>query len=439
MKKIHLISLGCAKNLVDSELMLGRLHQAGWEITLKPAEADAIVVNTCSFIESAVDESIDAILEASSFKKQGACSQLIVTGCLPERYREKIVTALPEVDLFLGTGAFDQIDRVLGNANLDHRCLLRDPNEVSLQRSGELRISTSPSLSYVKIAEGCNRHCSYCIIPKLRGRQRSRPLKDIVAEARTLIGAGVKELVLVAQDTTAYGRDLNPPSNFTQLLDRIAAAAETAWVRFLYGHPQSLDESVVRTVAGYTNICPYFDVPIQHASNRILKRMGRRYNEGDLKRLFEMIRNLLPSAALRTTVIVGFPGETDQDFKQLMAFIRAIGFDHLGVFVYSDSEDIPSHRLKNHVPVKLAQKRRDRLMQVQAKISRQNNQKHIGKTYRVIIEESVEQGIYSGRTVFQAPEVDGVTYVHAEKLVIGSFCNVKMNEAFEYDLVGERI
>ncbi len=439
MKKLHLISLGCAKNLVDSELMLGCLKQSGWIMTREPAEAEAIVVNTCSFIESAADESIDAILEAAAYKKEGRCRQLIVTGCLPERYRDKIVEALPEVDLFLGTGAYDQIARALADADKRHRCLLPDPNEMALQEAGMPRISTTPHLAYLKISEGCDRRCTYCIIPKLRGRQRSRPVEDIVAEARKLADAGAKELVLVAQDTTAYGRDLQPPADFSRLLESVASAAENAWIRFLYGHPQSMDEGVVRSVAGRVNICPYFDIPIQHASDPVLKKMGRDYGREDLVRLFAGIRKLLPAAALRTTVIVGFPGETDQDFDQLMRFVKTVRFDHLGVFVYSDSEDLPSHRLGRRVSAKLAEKRRDLLMRLQAGISRQNNQKYVGTVRRVIIEEVVETGLYSGRTVFQAPEVDGVTYVHAEKLEIGSVTNVKINDVLAYDLVGERI
>lgn len=439
MMKLYLISLGCAKNLVDSELMLGRLRQAGWAITQDPAEAEAIVVNTCSFIESAVDESIDTILEAAAYKKKGSCRRLIVAGCLPERYREKITGVLPEVDLFLGTGAYDQIASVLAEAKSGNRCLLPDPNEIPLQGPDEVRIASSPLLSYIKISEGCDRHCTYCIIPRLRGKQRSRRPEDVVAEARTLAAAGARELILVAQDSTAYGRDLKPPTDFGRLLAGVAAAAESAWIRFLYGHPQSLDEAVIRTVARYGNICPYFDIPIQHASDEVLKQMGRGYTRKDLVRLFALIRRQLPTAALRTTVIVGFPGETDHDFEQLMAFVQEIRFDHLGVFTYSDSKDLPSHRLPDRVSAKVARKRRNRLMACQAGISRQVNRKHVQSVYRVIIEEALEEGVYGGRTMFQAPEVDGVTYVHAEQLDIGSFYDVKIEDALEYDLVGERI
>lgn len=437
--KVHLTSLGCSKNLVDSELMLGRLQRAGWTVTPEPSEAEAIVVNTCSFIESAVDESVDTILELAKYKTRGSCRRLIVAGCLPQRYQEEIVESLPEVDVFLGTGAYDQIVEAVVESDRGQRCLLMDPNGLALQRHDDLRVVTTPYVSYLKIAEGCNRHCTYCIIPKLRGIQRSRPPEDVVAEARSLIASGAKELILVAQDSTAYGKDLKPPVGLGDLLTRVAEISDAVWVRFLYGHPESIHAGVLRAAAGFSNICSYFDIPVQHAGDRMLQRMGRDYTREKLLRLFDQIRKQIPEAALRTTVMVGFPGETDRDFRQLVDFIETIRFDHLGVFIYSDSEDLPAHALSGHVPLKIAQKRYDHLMSAQARISLEKNRRHIGRRYGALVEEQTTDGTYIGRTAFQAPEVDGLTYVHGQKLEIGSFCQVAVKDALEYDLIGESV
>ncbi|MBW2491840.1 MAG: 30S ribosomal protein S12 methylthiotransferase RimO, partial [Deltaproteobacteria bacterium] len=341
--KLYLASLGCAKNLVDSEEMLGRMIKAGWRITQNPQNAETIIVNTCSFIESAVNESIDTILELARFKSNGACKRLIITGCLPERYREAIAETLPEVDVFLGTGAFDKIVTAAHDDFNIGRCFLPDPNIISYRQQKPLRIRSSSYMAYLKIAEGCSRHCTYCIIPKLRGKQRSRHLKDVVLEARDLISSGVKELILIAQDTTHYGTDLHPPVPLYRLLEKISEISNNIWIRILYGHVESIDDSFIRTVAEHRNICSYFDIPIQHASDRILKKMGRNYTSKDLYRLFDNIRSTVPDAALRTAIIVGFPGETDKDFETLSTFIQDICFDNLGVFIYSDAEDLPSH------------------------------------------------------------------------------------------------
>lgn len=455
--KLHLVSLGCVRNLVDSEVMLGRFKKAGWIITQDPEEADVIIINTCSFIESAVNESIDTILELARFKQNGVCRRLIVTGCLPERFREAIVDALPEVDIFLGTGAFDNIIQAAeGSLNLSG-CILPDPNIIPLQGHDVPRVLSFSHMAYLKIAEGCNRHCTYCIIPKLRGKQRSRLLGDIVSEARSMVLSGVKELILVAQETTAYGKDLFPPTDLGRLLESIsdipasltphgtragsgdADGSENLWIRVLYGHPESIDESLIKTVAMHHNICSYFDLPIQHASDAVLKKMGRKYFRDDLYRLFDKIRLLIPDAALRTTVILGFPGETEKDFEGLLTFIKDVRFDHLGVFVYSDSEDLPSHRLSGHVPENVAKDRHDRLMSCQLEISLENNRKHIGRELIVLVEEVLEDNLYMGRTFFQAPEVDGITYIHSNQLQTGDFARVRITDALEYDLIGEAV
>ncbi len=437
--KLHLVSLGCAKNLIDSEVMLGRLVNAGWVITDEPAEAEIIIVNTCSFIEPAVNESIDTILELAKFKETGTCRHLVVTGCLPERFREEIVHALPEVDIFLGTGAFDRIVQAVNGSSDFSKCLLPDPNLLTMQGKEAHRIRSSSHIAYIKIAEGCSRHCTYCIIPRLRGKYRSRNHEDIIAEARSLVLSGVKELIIVAQDTTSYGKDLNMSVDLSGLLESISDISDDVWIRLMYGHPESIDESIIKTVAKYDNICTYFDIPVQHVSSSVLKRMHRKYTRDDLYRLFEKIRETAPDCALRTTAIVGFPGETDKDFQQLFDFAEDICFDHLGVFIYSDSDDLPSHRLSNHVPKNTAKKRHDRLMSRQADISLKNNQKHIGKVLNILVEEKSENNLFIGRTYFQAPEVDGITYINSNQLQPGRFAGIKITDAFEYDLAGKTV
>ena len=450
MKKLYLESLGCARNQVDSEIMNGRLKKAGWALTDDPGEAATIVVNTCSFIESAAQESVDTILELAEFKKEGGCTRLVVTGCLPERYREDIVTSLPEVDVFLGTGAYDQIINAVQDPKFTNQCVLPDPDLISLQDKDSPRDLVQPHLAYLKIAEGCSRACTYCVIPKLRGNQRSRLPEDILSEARRLVAGGAKELVLVAQDTTAYGRDLAEPVNLGQLMESLAKTkfngeqnTDVPWFRVLYGHPESIEDSFIKTVAAFHNVCSYFDIPIQHASTGVLKRMGRQYTRRNLSRLFDRIRTHVPDAVLRTTIIVGFPGETDKDFEELMNFAEDVRFDHLGVFIYSDSDDLSSHHLSSHVPRDVAQERYHQIMSAQSGISSENNQKYIGKIVKVLVEESLENDLFAGRTNFQAPEVDGISYVNTSllpfDLKIGSFTDMRVTDAMEYDLIGEAV
>jgi ribosomal protein S12 methylthiotransferase len=450
MRKVYLESLGCARNQVDSEIMVGRLKKAGWVLTDDPEQAATIVVNTCSFIESATEESIDAILELAQYKKEAICTRLVVTGCLPERYREDIIASLPEVDVFLGTGAFDQIVQAVQDPKFTHQCVLPDPDLTALQDKNVPRNLTQPHLAYLKIAEGCSKACTYCIIPKLRGKQNSRPPEDVVAEARRLVAGGAKELVLVAQDTTAYGKDLPTPVNLSQLMKRLAKikaseenSAVAPWFRVLYGHPESIEDSFIKTVASLPNLCSYFDIPIQHVSNAVLKRMGRRYTRKTLYRLFDKIRTQVTDAVLRTTIIVGFPGETDQDFEELLQFAEDVRFDHLGVFIYSDSEDLPSHPLPDKVPMTVAKDRYHQLMSAQAGISSENNQKYIGKTVKVLVEEFLENHLFAGRTNFQAPEVDGISYINTKPLPfdlkIGCFADMRVTDAMEYDLMGEAV
>jgi len=453
--KLNLVSLGCARNLVDSEVMLGRLREKGWTITDHAAEAEVIIVNTCGFIEPAINESIDTIIELARYKHSGALRRLIVTGCLSQRFGQEIVKTLPEVDVFLGTGAFDKITEAAGGV-LDSKCLLPDPDSLHFHGQRIPRVQSSSYMAYLKIAEGCSRHCTYCIIPELRGKQKSRLSADIIAEARHFNSLGIKELILIAQDTTAYGKDLPQDLDFSQLLTSLshitkpnrsasgqAGSVDDLWIRVHYMHPESINDSVIKAIAGNDNICSYFDIPVQHAVNKVLQRMGRHYTTDDLRRLIDKIRQAIPDAAIRTTVIVGFPGERDKDFDTLLSFVKNLRFDHLGVFIYSDFKDLPSHKLKDHVPNHVASVRHDRLMSVQAEISMENNKKYAGRIVKVLVEEERQENLFSGRTFFQAPDVDGITYIETGKLHsglrIGSFADVKITKTEEYDLRGEAV
>lgn len=440
---IYLVSLGCARNLVDSEVMLGHLTEARCTIIDSPEEADVIIINTCSFITSAVDESIDTILEMAEYKKKGTCRYLVVAGCLPQRFKEDAVPELPEVDLFIGTGGYERIaeevnrlmavDGRIGKAT----CLFPDPNCTSPARTHSPRITTTGPLAYLKIAEGCSRHCTYCIIPSLRGRYRSRSVADITAEAGRLLDAGVQELNLVAESTTDYGEDLGEPGKLAEVLETLSDKAPDAWIRFLYAFPDTLDDATIKLAADRENVCAYFDIPIQHASDPIIKKMGRHYTQADLKALFARLRKDVPGVALRTTLIVGFPGETEEDFQELLDFITEVEFDHLGVFTYSDSEEQASHALPDHVDEEVAQMRQDTLMAAQEEISARRNMERVGMVTKVLIEENPEEGVFVGRTFFQAPEVDGVTFVYGDGITVGSFVDVRITDAIVYDLSGE--
>ena len=442
MLHVHLVSLGCARNLVDSEVMTGLLVADGFQMTDDPEIADAVIINTCGFIEDAVTESIETILDLARYKEEGRLRYLIVVGCLAERYQKDIAASLPEVDLFLGTGAYDQVSaalKKLENQTLSAGIICPSPASLPLQEAHTPRLIDSSHMAYVKIAEGCSSRCTYCIIPKLRGAHRSREIADIRQECVTLLASGIREIVLVAQESTFYGVDLAPPVGLDTLLEDLAAIDKTARFRVLYGHPLSLNDRMIQVMGRHENICAYFDLPVQHASPSVLRKMGRSYDTDFLRSLFQRIRNAIPDAAIRTTLITGFPGETEGDFQCLYDFINDIRFDHLGVFVYSDADDLPSHHLPDHVPAEVAAARQDRLMARQAEISLEKNQKHLNKTYTILVEEHPEESLYIGRTVFQAPEVDGVTIVRGKALVVGDFTEVHITDASEYDISGEAI
>jgi len=438
-------TLGCSRNQVDSEIMLGKLVAAGHSLTDDQNLAEVIIVNTCTFISTASDEAVEIILHMAGLKKRGLCKKLIVTGCLAQRYKddENLSSSLPEVDVFLGTGACDNIVQAVESRAIKTLTIFPDPNKREFQNPLEQRNLLTSLYAYIKVSEGCSRKCTYCIIPELRGLQRSRPILDICNEAVTLISDGIKEIILTAENTTDYGKDLPKKTDKTGFEQVLKSLAETmhsqnnsAWIRFLYTHPKTLTKQIIKTVNNFSNICSYYDVPIQHASTSILKKMGRPYSNEDLYTLFKTIRETDPQAVLRTTVIVGFPGETREDFQMLMQFIKDIKFDHLGVFTYSDADDLKSHNLKNHVSKNVAQKRHDLIMTAQAKISQTINEQYVGKTFEVLIEENPEPGLYIGRTMFQAPEVDGVTFIYENELEIGTFVNVRVTDGYEYDIAG---
>ena len=438
---VSFVSLGCPRNLVDTEMMMGRLLEAGHTVCSDPSAADCVVINTCAFIRPAIDESIDTILEMAQWKRVEPGRQLIVTGCLPQRYGRDLVDSLPEVDVFLGTGAFHHIEDVIRIAGPERQRVHLPPIEHIFEGPEDLpRLPTTQAhKAYIKIAEGCSGHCTYCIIPKLRGRQRSRPPDAIVREAEHLGESGVRELILVAQNTTAYGQDVEQDERcFPALLDRLAQIPGLVWIRILYGHPDFITDSLMACMASHPNICPYLDIPLQHASKGILEKMGRSHRPGYNLELLKRLRRTIPGLALRSSFIVGFPGETQSDFEAMVDFVEEIRFDHMGVFIYSDGADLPSSKLPGHIDDPTKQARFDYLMQRQAIISRTNNERYVGKTVRVLVEGPAQNhpSRMVGRTATQAPEIDGVVLIEGKTTVPGTFVDVRITHTDDYDLMG---
>src|SRR5436309_1017671 len=446
MNKVGFISLGCPKNLVDSEVMMGQLQQNGYQITTDAAEADTVVVNTCGFIESAKQESIDAILEAARLKTDGKAKRLIVAGCLVERYRDELKAEMPEVDAFIGTSQINDILAVC-DPNTNLRALpvipLGNQSATYLYDESTPRVLATPShYAFIKIAEGCDRPCAFCFIPQMRGHFRSRRFGSIVAEAQQLAEEGVKELVLVAQDSSRYGEDLGKDDALAHLLRELSHTEGIEWVRVMYTYPTHISDAFLDVLAEEPKAVKYLDMPLQHASQNVLKLMKRGGNRESLERLIERVRRRVPGIAVRTTFITGFPGETVEDFEELLAFVRNVEFDRVGVFTYSDEEGTPAFDLPNKVDPRTAKRRRTRLMKEQARISRKRNRARIGSTVRVLFEgESAESELlWQGRTEAQAPDIDGCVLIndapeglHPEP---GDFVNVEITEAQEYDLIG---
>ncbi|MDU2686139.1 30S ribosomal protein S12 methylthiotransferase RimO [Paeniclostridium sordellii] len=438
MLKIALESLGCSKNLVDAEIMMGILNRKGYKLVGDFEEADIILVNTCGFIESAKQESIDTILDLAQLKETGNLKLLIVTGCLAQRYAKELQEEIPEIDAIVGTGSYQQIDEIIEGLKKENNIVSLNDIEFAYNEDLPRYVTTPDYMAYLKIGEGCDNHCTYCIIPKLRGKYRSRKMEDILREAKDLASKGVKELVVIAQDTTKYGFDLYNEAKLPQLLEELAQIEGIKWIRIMYSYPESITEELVKVMKKYDNICNYFDMPIQHASNSVLKLMNRHTTKEDIKAKVEMIRSYIPDATLRTTIIVGFPGETEEDFKELVEFAKEVKFDRLGAFAYSREEDTPADKLPNHLEEDVKIRRRDELMLVQQEISKELNAQKVDNEYEVLIEEQIEDKVYIGRTQGDAEEIDSIVYVKSDnKLNLGDFVNVKINNALEYDLMGD--
>ncbi len=437
MIKVSMASLGCSKNLIDSEQMLGLLEQSGYEIVENEEDADILIVNTCTFIESAKMESIECILELAQYKKTGHCKYLIVTGCLAQRYKEQILSELPEVDAVIGTNEYDKIADVIRSLDEEQEKRLFCAETPLLCETSRLR-STPGYTAYLKIAEGCDNHCTYCVIPSIRGRYRSRRMEDIISEAKELAADGVKELVVIAQDTTRYGKDLYGEYRLAELLRELCHIDNIEWVRVHYCYPEIVTDKLIDVFAEESKLCNYFDIPIQHCSDGILKRMGRRTNKKQITELIAQIRHRLPDAVIRTSLIVGFPGETEEEFEELRQFVEETKFDRLGVFAYSREEDTPAYDMDNQIDEEEKERRRELLMMVQSEISQQLNEDKIGKTVRVLVEGKDEIiKSYYGRTYADSIEIDGKVFFKSDKpLKEGDFASVKIEQVLEYDLFG---
>lgn len=432
--KVLLISLGCDKNLVDSEVMLGLLNKAGHELTNDETEAEAVVINTCAFISDAKEESINTIIEIGRLKKTGRLKKLIVAGCLSQRYKDEIMKELPEIDVIIGATNYDKIVEAIGT---DEDAIVDDINYTPKPVSERI-VTTNASMAYFKIAEGCNKLCTYCIIPHIRGRYRSIPMDRLLTSAEKLAADGIKELVLVAQETTLYGVDLYGGKKLPELLTKLSDIEGIEWIRLLYCYPEEITDELISVMAENQKICHYIDIPIQHSENEILRRMGRRTSREDIVSLVSKLRTAMPDIAIRTTLISGFPGETQELHDGLVDFVDECEFDRLGVFTYSPEEGTPAAGYEDQVDGELAAKWRDEIMELQQEISYEKNQELIGSIQRVLIEGYlVEDDVYVGRTYRDAPGVDGIVFVSAPyELMSGSFVDVKITEANEYDLTG---
>ena len=435
------VSLGCDKNLVDSEVMLGLLRDKGYSLTNEEAEADIIVVNTCCFIHDAKEESIQTILEMAEYKKYGRLQVLLVSGCLAQRYQTEILNEIQEVDAVIGTTATDKIveaiDEVLEGKKAER---YEDLQALPLPKTNRVN-TTGGYYSYLKIAEGCDKFCTYCIIPSLRGKFRSVPMERLIEEAKFLAEGGVKELTLIAQETTVYGVDLYGKKMLPELLDRLCEIEGIEWIRLLYCYPEEITDELIETMKRQPKICHYLDMPIQHAADTVLKRMGRHTTHKELIDLIKKLRREIPDIALRTSLITGFPQETEEEHQELLEFVQEAKFERLGVFTYSKEENTAAARMKGQITKKVKVKRQKELMRLQQQISKKRGEEKVGRTIRVMIEGKLpEDDIFIGRSYMDAPNVDGFVFVHSkDSYLSGEFVDVKITQAKEYDLVGEAI
>ncbi len=436
--KIGMVSLGCAKNQVDAEVMLGLLGQQGYEVVNQSEVADIIIINTCGFIGPAKEESIQAILEQTKYKHQGSCKTLIVTGCLGQRYSEELMEEIPEIDAVVGTGNYSKIIDILNEVNEGyHRSYLDNlsaPEKDGLPRM----VSTNATTAYLKIAEGCDNFCSYCIIPKLRGRFRSRPISSLLREAETLVKNGTRELVIIAQDVSRYGQDSNGEFNLVSLLKELVTLADLNRIRLMYCYPDRITDELIDFIAKEEKICNYLDIPIQHINQNILSKMNRISDTEQIRGLLNSLKERVPGIVLRTSLIVGFPGEGEMEFQELMDFVAEGHFQHLGVFPYSREDGTPAATYPNQVDDSVKNERRNRLMSVQSKVSKRLRRARQGQKCEVLIEGMESEGLYYGRSYGETPEVDGLVYVTSPSLLkTGDFVAIKITKVFDYDLLGE--
>ena len=437
--KILFVSLGCDKNLVDSERMLGSLTGAGYEFTDDETEAEVIVVNTCCFIGDAKEESINTLLEMAKQKETGKCRVLIAAGCLAQRYKDEVLKEIPEVDGILGTTSYDRIVQVVEDTLGGKTDVEFEDINILHEKEARRVLTTGGHYAYLKIAEGCNKHCTYCVIPSVRGKYRSVPMEALVEEAKELASGGVRELILVAQETTLYGVDLYGEKKLPALLRELAKIPGIHWIRMLYCYPEEITDELIETIKTEEKVCNYMDIPIQHASDRILSRMGRKTNRREITERLTKLREEIPDMAIRTTMITGFPGETEEDVEELLDFVDEMEFERLGVFPYSQEEGTPAAVMEDQVPDEVKEERRDRVMELQQEISLDHGQDMIGRELEVFIEGQVaDENAYVGRTYMDAPGVDGYIFVNTGlELMSGMFVRVRVTGALEYDLIGE--
>lgn len=438
--KILFISLGCDKNLVDTEMMLGHLTQKGYEITDDEKEADAVVINTCCFIHDAKQESVDVILEMADLRKKGQIQALIVTGCLAQRYSDEIQEEIPEVDVIMGTQAIEEIVTALESVLAGNQQNILPCIDKPLPKLGKRMVTTGGHYAYLKIAEGCDKHCTYCIIPKVRGTYRSHPMDELLLQAKYLVEeVGVKELILVAQETTIYGMDLYGEKKLPELLNELSKLRGLRWIRILYCYPEELDDALIETIATNEKVCHYLDIPIQHASDHVLKRMGRKTSRAELEAMICKLRERIPDICLRTTLITGFPGETQEDHEIVMDFVDTYEFERLGVFTYSKEEDTPAALMDEQIEEAVKEERRNEIMELQQEIAFEKAESMIGRTVLAMVEGKLaDENAYIARTYMDAPNVDGYLFINtAKELMTGDFAYVRITGANEYDLIGE--
>ena len=441
-QKVSMVSLGCPKNLVDAEVMLGILAKQGYEITTDEHQADVIIVNTCAFIKEAREESVDAILDLADRKHEGSCHTLIVAGCMPQRYQEELAKELPEVDIFIGTGDYPRVAEILAEHQAQEGQLkyVGDPNYIYDETLP--RLNSSPGwYAYLKIGEGCSNCCTYCVIPSIRGGYRSRPLEALVSEAKRLVAGGVREIILVSQDITRYGSDRTDDTSLSDLIRSLAKIEDLKWIRLLYAYPDGIDEQLIELLKTEPKLCKYLDIPIQHISDGVLARMNRRSTSEQIRTLLDRLRSEIPEIALRTSLIVGFPGETVDDFMELTRFVEQARFDRLGVFCYSKEDGTPAAEMPDQVSERVKKERYRKLMKVQARLSFRRNRAHVGQVEQVIVEGYSEETelLLKGRTSHQAPDIDGQVYITSGQANVGDIVACRITDSSDYDLIAEMV